>query len=173
LLTRILKLRDVHVIATVSSEAKAQTARDAGADELLILGDDDFSEQVRDLTSGRGVDVAYDGIGKDSFDRSLASVATCGKLVLYGAASGPVPPVDPQALARAGSVSLIRPRLMDYIATAGAFDARTSDLFGWIARGELAVQIGGRYPLEQAADAHRALESRATTGKLILTMGND
>lgn len=172
LLTRILKLRGVRVIATVSNDAKAAAAREAGADELLVLGADDFSTRVRELTDGRGVDIAYDGIGRDTFDRSLSSVAPCGTMALYGAASGPVPPVDPQSLARAGSISLIRPRLSDYIATREAFEARIADLFKWIGDGRLKVAIGGRFPLAEAAEAHRALESRATTGKLILTTGS-
>jgi NADPH:quinone reductase len=164
LLTQIVKLRGGRVIGTVSTDDKEKLARDAGADEVVRY--DDFAEQVRSRTGG--VPVVYDGVGKTTFDGSLASLRPRGLLALYGAASGPVPPVDPQRLNAGGSLYLTRPTLVHYVATREELLQRADDLFGWIASGELSVHVGGRYPLEEARQAHEDLEARRTTGKLLL-----
>jgi NADPH2:quinone reductase len=165
LLTQMIKLRGGRVVATVSTQEKEKLARDAGADEVVRY--DNFAEEVRHLTGG--VHVVYDGVGKNTFDDSMSVLRPRGMLALYGAASGPVPPVDPQRLNAAGSLFLTRPTLGHYVATREELRWRAGDLFGWIAAGDLAVHIGGRYPLEEAARAHEDLESRRTTGKLLLT----
>ena len=168
LLTQMVKLRGGRVIATTSTEEKAGLARAAGADE--VIGYEGFAEQVRELTDGEGAAAVYDGIGKDTFDASLASLRTRGMLVLYGAASGPVPPFELGRLMSGGSLFLTRPSLMHYAAVREELLQRASTVFGWIADGSLDVRIGGRYPLERAADAQRDLESRRTTGKLLLSV---
>lgn len=164
LLTQMIKLRGGRVIGTVSTDEKEKLARDAGADEVLRY--DGFAEEVRSRTGG--VPVVYDGVGKTTFDDSLASLRPRGLLALYGAASGPVPPVDPQRLNASGSLYLTRPTLAHYVATREELLERAEDLFGWIASGELSVHIGGRYPLADAGRAHEDLEARRTTGKLLL-----
>lgn len=164
LLTQMVKLRGGRVIATVSTDDKEKLARDAGADEVVRY--DGFAENVRRLTGG--VHVVYDGVGKTTFDDSMSVLRPRGMLALYGAASGPVPPVDPQRLNAAGSLFLTRPTLVHYIATREELEWRTRDIFGWIASGDLSVHIGGRYPLEEARRAHDDLEARRTTGKLLL-----
>jgi NADPH2:quinone reductase len=164
LLTQMVKLRGGRVIATVSTDDKEKLARDAGADEVVRY--DGFAESVRRLTGG--VHVVYDGVGKTTFDDSMSVLRPRGMLVLYGAASGPVPPVDPQRLNAAGSLFLTRPTLVHYVATREELQWRSRDIFGWIASGDLSVHIGGRYPLEEARRAHDDLEGRRTTGKLLL-----
>ena len=170
LLTQILKIRGARVIGTVSSPAKFDPARRAGADEVIDYAGGDFAPAVRALTGREGVDVAFDGVGAPTIQGSLASIRRRGAMVLYGTSGGPVDSISPTSLLQAGSVSFIRPGLADYIATRAAFQARMDDLFTWIEQKRLFVDIGGRYPLERAADAQRALESRASTGKLILTI---
>jgi NADPH:quinone reductase len=165
LLTQMVKQRGGRVIATTSSEEKAELARGAGADETI--GYDGFAERVRELTDGEGVAVVYDGIAAATFDGSLASLRRRGTLVLYGQASGPVPPYDLEQL-RKGSLYVTRPGLPDYIATREELLWRASEVFGWIAAGRLDVRIGARYPLEDARRAHEDLEGRRTTGKLVL-----
>jgi NADPH2:quinone reductase len=155
------------VLGTVSTAEKAELVRTAGAAEVLRSGDD-LAARVRDLTGGTGVAVAFDGVGRDTFDASLASLRRRGMLVLFGAASGPVPPVDPQRLNRAGSVYLTRPTLHHYVATREELTARAAAVFAAVADGSLQVRIGHRYPLEQAARAHDDLEGRRTTGKVLL-----
>ncbi|MEA2229074.1 MAG: NADPH:quinone reductase [Solirubrobacteraceae bacterium] len=167
LLTQIVKLRGGRVIATTSSDEKAQLARGAGADE--VIGYDGFSARVRDLTGGEGVAAVYDGVGRSTFDDSLASLRVRGFMVLYGAASGPVPPLDPMRLVAGGSLFLTRPSLQHYIARREELLQRAADVFGWIADGDLDVRIGHRYPLEGARRAQEDLAARRTTGKLILT----
>ncbi|MEV5708503.1 quinone oxidoreductase [Actinoallomurus sp. NPDC052274] len=164
LLTQMIKLRGGRVIGTVSTDEKEKLARDAGADEVLRY--DGFAEEVHRRTGG--VPVVYDGVGKTTFDGSLASLRPRGLLALYGAASGPVPPVDPQRLNAGGSLFLTRPTLVHYVATREELLWRADDLFGWIASGELSVHVGGRYPLADAGRAHEDLEGRRTTGKLLL-----
>lgn len=171
LLTQLATARGARVLATVSTEEKAELARGAGAAEVLLTGppdDTDVAGRVRELTGGDGVAVAFDGVGRDTFDASLASLRRRGTLVLFGAASGPVPPVDPQRLNRAGSVYLTRPRLHDYVATRDELTARAAAVFASIADGSVSVRIGHRYPLEQAARAQEDLEGRRTTGKVLL-----
>jgi NADPH:quinone reductase len=166
LLTQNVKIRGGRVIGTVSTEAKAEAARAAGAEHVLAY--DDFAEEARKLTDGVGVAAVYDGVGAATFDASLASLRIRGVLALYGAASGPVPPVDPQRLNSGGSLYLTRPSLHWHVRTPEALAARASDVFAAVAAGDLDVRVGGRYPLDDAADAHRDLESRRTTGKLLL-----
>jgi NADPH2:quinone reductase len=166
LLTQMVKRRGGRVIATTSSEEKAGLARAAGAE--AAIGYEGFAERVRELTDGEGAAVVFDGIGKDTFDESLACLRTRGMLVLYGAASGPVRPFDVSRLMAGGSLFLTRPSLIHYAAAREELLERASRVFGWIEDGSLDVRIGGRYPLERAADAQRDLESRRTTGKLLL-----
>jgi NADPH:quinone reductase len=166
LLTQMVKMRDGVVIATTSTLPKAELAKDAGADYLA--GYDDFGAVAREVTGGDGAAAVYDGIGQATFDDGLAALRRRGYMVLYGAASGPVPPVDPQRLAAGGSLYLTRPTLGSYIATRDELLTRANALFRWIRQGTLKVRIGGRYPLDQAARAQEDLASRGTTGKLIL-----
>jgi NADPH2:quinone reductase len=166
LLTQMVKMRGGRVIGTTSSEEKAELARAAGADE--VIGYDGFAARVRELTDGAGAAVVYDGIARDTFEGSLASLRTRGMLVLYGGASGPVPPFDLGRLMGGGSLFVTRPSLSHYAAERGELLERAAAVFGWIAEGKLDVRIGGRFPLERAAEAQRDLESRRTTGKLLL-----
>lgn len=166
LLTQVVKLRGGIVVATVSTEAKADAARAAGADH--VVGYDDFAEQARALTGGRGVAAVYDGVGAATFDGSLAALRTRGTLAVYGAASGPVPPLDVARLNAGGSLYVTQPSVAHYTVTAEELRGRARDLFGWLAAGQLTVTIGGRYPVAEAAEAFTALESRRTTGKLLL-----
>jgi NADPH2:quinone reductase len=168
LLTQIVKLRGGRVIGTVSSEAKAELARAAGADEVIDYSTGDFANTVREMTDGRGAAVVYDGVGRDTFDGSLAALRRRGMLALFGAASGPVPPVDLQILNRHGSLFVTRPKLNDYTASREELLERSAELFSWVGAGKLDVHIGGRYPLADAARAHADLEGRRTTGKLLL-----
>ena len=166
LLTQMVKMRGGVVIATTSTLQKAEFAKDAGADHLA--GYDDFGTVAREVTGGDGAAAVYDGIGQATFDDGLAALRRRGYMVLYGGASGPVPPVDPQRLAAGGSLYLTRPTLGSYIATRDELLSRAGALFRWIRQGALKVRIGGRYPLDQAARAQEDLASRSTTGKLIL-----
>jgi NADPH2:quinone reductase len=166
LLTQIAKRRGGRVIATTSTGEKAELARGAGADETI--GYDGFAERARELTGGEGVHAVYDGIGKATFDESLDALRPRGYMVLYGAASGPPPPVE-IAVLNAKSLFLTRPTLAHYGQTGDELRERAGELLGWIAAGELDVRIGARYALEDAARAQSDLESRGTTGKLILT----
>jgi NADPH2:quinone reductase len=166
LLTQIVKLHGATVIGTTSSEEKAELARAAGADH--VLGYDGFAEQVRELTGGEGASVVYDGIGHATFAESLKAVRPRGLVALYGAASGPPPPLTLAELERAGSLYVTRPSLRHYTRTREELLERTGDVFAWHAAGKLELRIGGRYPLEQARQAQEDLASRKTTGKLIL-----
>jgi NADPH2:quinone reductase len=168
LLVQLAKARGARVFGTVSSEDKEKLARQAGADEVIRYTEVDFTEEVRRLTDGRGVDVAYDSVGKNTFDGSLASVAWRGMLVLFGASSGPVPPFDLQRLNAAGSLFLTRPTTKHYTATPEELRWRAGEVFDAAAGGTLSVHIGGRYPLAQARQAHEDLQGRRTTGKLLL-----
>lgn len=166
LLIQLLKARGARVITTVSSSEKEALALDAGADHVLRY--DGFEQAVRGLTDGRGVDVVYDGVGRDTFDGSLGSLRVRGMLVLFGAASGPVPPVDPQRLNAGGSLFLTRPTIAHHLLDAEERLWRSSEIFGAAANGSLKVRIGAQYPLAEAAQAHRDLEGRRTTGKVVL-----
>ncbi|MDP9850071.1 quinone oxidoreductase family protein [Streptosporangium lutulentum] len=165
LLTQIAKLRGARVIGTVSTAEKEALARQAGADEVLRYSG--FAEAVRDLT-GSGVHVVYDGVGATTFDESITALRPRGMMALYGQASGPVPPVDPQILSQRGALFLTRPTLDFYIATRDELAWRAADLYGWVASGALRVHISHRYPLAEAAQAHEDLEARRTTGKVLL-----
>jgi NADPH:quinone reductase len=156
------------VIATVSTEAKAELAREAGADEIILYTQEDFEAETRRLTSGSGVDVVYDSVGKTTFDKGLNILRPRGMMVLFGGSSGAVPPLDPLALTQKGSLFLTRPSLGHYIATREELLARSGAVFGMIAAGKLKLRIEHIYPLAEARRAHRELEGRKTTGKLLL-----
>jgi NADPH2:quinone reductase len=166
LLTQIVTERGGRVIATTSTEEKAELARAAGAAEVIAY--DGFADRVKELTGGVGADVVYDGVGAATFDESLASLRPRGAMVLYGAASGRVPPFDPMRLEGGGSLYLTRPSIRHYTATREELLGRAGEVLGWIAEGKLQIRIGGRYPLEEARRAHEDLEARRTTGKLLL-----
>jgi NADPH2:quinone reductase len=166
LLTQMAKKKGARVLATTSGGEKAELARGAGADE--VIGYEGFGERVRELTGGKGVAVAYDGVGRATFDESLSSVRTRGTMVLFGAASGPVPPFDPMRLEHEGSLFLTRPAVRDYSTERDELLARAADVFAWVLDGSLTVRIGARYPLEEARQAQEDLAARKTTGKLLL-----
>ncbi len=167
LLTQLATGLGARVIATVSTAEKEALARAAGAAEVLRYSDD-LAEQVRDLTDGVGVAAAFDGVGKSTFDASMDSLRRRGMLVLFGAASGPVPPVDPQRLNAGGSLYLTRPTLFHHIATREELLATAGSVYAEVAAGRLDVRIGHRYPLDEARKAHEDLQARRTTGKLVL-----
>ena len=169
LLTQIAKRRGARVIGTAGTEAKAQLAREAGADEVILYREQDFAAEVARLTDGAGLQVVYDSVGKDTFEKSLDCLAPRGYLALYGQSSGRVPPVDPQTLNAKGSLFLTRPTLGSYALTREELEWRAGEIFGWVADGSLNVHVGGTFPLADAAEAHRRLEGRETTGKLLLT----
>ncbi len=169
LLTQLATARGGRVIGTVSTPEKERLARAAGAVEVIRYTEvDDVAAEVRRLTGGDGVAAVYDGVGASTFDASLASVRRRGVLALFGAASGPVPPVDPQRLNSAGSVFLTRPSLAHYVATREELTWRAGEVFDAILDGSLRISIGGRYSLADAGRAHQDLQSRRTTGKLLL-----
>jgi NADPH2:quinone reductase len=156
------------VIGTVSTEEKARLAREAGADEVILYAKTDFEAETKRLTHGRGADVVYDGVGKATFEKSLNSLRPRGMLVLYGASSGPVPPLDPMTLSQKGSLYMARTNLAHFTATREELLARSGAVFGMIREGQLKLRIGQVYKLEDAQQAHRDLEGRKTTGKLLL-----
>lgn len=158
------------VITTVSSPEKAELSRQAGAVEVLDYPEDPavFAAKIRELTGGKGVQAVYDGVGRTTFDASLASLAVRGTLALFGAASGPVPPVDPQRLNQAGSVFLTRPNLAHFTRSADEFAWRAGELMEAIADGAVTITVGGRYPLAEAERAHRDLQGRKTVGSIVL-----
>jgi NADPH:quinone reductase len=168
LLVQVAKLRGARVIGTVSTEEKAGLARKAGADEIIFYTRDEVAPAVKRITQGRGVDVVYDGVGKATFDQSLAALAPRGMLVSFGQSSGAVPPFEPLLLSRGGSLFLTRPTLVHYTATRMELLERAHDLFAWLEARRLEVHIGAEFPLGEAAAAHRALEGRETTGKVLL-----
>ena len=158
------------VITTASTPEKAEISRQAGAVEVLDYPEDphEFAGRVRELSNGRGVAAVYDGVGASTFDASLASLAVRGTLALFGAASGPVPPVDPQRLSAAGSVSLSRPSLIHFVRTPDEFAWRAGEVLDAIADGSIVITVGGHYPLAEADRAHRDLQARLTTGSIVL-----
>ena len=168
LLCQIAKLRGARVIGTVSTREKAELARDAGADEVIRYTEQDFEAEVKRLTNGAGLQVIYDSVGKTTFEKGLNCLAHRGMMVLYGQSSGPVGPFDPQVLSQKGSLFLTRPTLVHYIATRAELVARAGELLGWIKQGTLKVRIDRELSLAQAAEAHRLLEGRKTTGKVLL-----
>ena len=168
LMCQMLRAKGVRVIGTVSTEEKAELARANGATDVVLYRDVDLQTEVRRLTDGAGVDVVYDGVGKDTFDAGLAILKPRGMMVLFGAASGAVPPLDPQRLNAAGSLYLTRPSLAHYLLNREELLWRAGDVLGGIADGTLTIRIGGRYPLADASRAHADLEGGGTTGKLVV-----
>lgn len=173
LLTQLATARGGRVIATAGTREKAELAEAAGATDVILYTElDDLTHDlpaaVRELTGGAGVHTVFDGVGRSTFDASLASLRPRGGLALYGASSGPVPPFDPQRLNAAGSVYLTRPTLRHFVATRDELTTRAAELFDAVLAGTLDVRVGATFPLADAADAHRALEGRATTGKVLL-----
>ena len=166
LLTQIVKLRGGHVLATTSTSEKAALATAAGADKVVTY--DEMIDSAMEVTGGVGVAAVYDGVGASTFDDSLAALRIRGTMALFGAASGPVPPLDPQRLNSSGGLFLTRPSLVHYTRDRDELIGRTDELFGWIADGSLRVQVGHRYPLAEAARAHTDLEARKTTAKSLL-----
>jgi NADPH2:quinone reductase len=169
LITQLADKLGARVYATVGSDAKAALAREAGASQVINYSTQDFEAEIKRLTNGRGVDVVYDSVGKDTFEKSLNCLRPRGCLVLFGFSSGPVPLFDPATLGAKGSLFLTRPGLAHYIATREELVMRTTDLFRWLAEGALKLRIDRVFPLADAARAHVELESRRTTGKLLLT----
>jgi NADPH2:quinone reductase len=168
LLVQVAKRRGARVLATVSTEAKAELARKAGADEVILYTMTDFEAEAKRLTDGAGVNAVYDAVGQATFLKSLACLAPRGMMVSYGQASGKIPDFDPALLGAKGSLYLTRPSLLHYIADRKSLERRASDVFGWIADGKLLLHIGEKVPLAEAAEAHRRLEARKTAGKVLL-----
>lgn len=168
LLVQIAKMRGARVIGTAGTHAKAELARNAGADHVIVYTEQDFEKETKRITDGRGVRVVYDSVGRTTWESSLRCLHPLGTLVLFGQSSGAVPPIDPLMLSRNGSLFLTRPTLAHYTATREALLARARDITAWVKSGQLLLHIGGEYPLSRAGDAHRALEARETTGKLLL-----
>jgi len=162
------KLRGARVIGTVSTKEKAEIARQAGCDEVILYTEQDFEKEVKRLTDGKGVDVVYDSVGKATWERSLNSLKPRGMMVSFGNASGPVDPIQPLILSQKGSLYLTRPSLGNYTATREELLWRANDVFGWLRDGHLKLQIYARYPLSEAGRAQEELASRKTTGKLLL-----
>lgn len=168
LLIQVAKLRGAEVFTTVSSSEKAALAAGAGADHVIRYDEVDFGDAIEAIAGDRPLAAVYDGVGAQTFDRGLTLLQKRGTMVLFGQASGPVPPVDLQVLAQNGSLFATRPTLFDYVDSPQALQRRAGDVFRWVAEGSLEVRIGQRYPLAEAAQAHRDLEARKTTGKSIL-----
>jgi NADPH:quinone reductase len=168
LLCQIAKLRGARVIGTVSTEEKAVLAREAGADHVILYTQQDFAAETRRLTDNHGVQVVYDSVGRTTFENSLNCLAPRGLLALFGQSSGPVPPFSPQVLNQKGSLYLTRPTLANYAATRAELLSRAEELFGWLREKKLSVRVDREVALKDVAEAHRALESRETTGKVLL-----
>jgi NADPH2:quinone reductase len=168
LLIQMAKLLGAEVFTTVGTAEKAELARAAGADHTILYRDVDFAAAITEIAGPRPIDVVYDGVGKTVFDQSLTVLRKRGMMVTFGNASGPVDPISPLALSANGSIFLTRPTLFDYIAERSELERRADDLYRWIGAGELDVRIGHRFALADAADAHRAIEARQTTGKVLL-----
>ncbi len=168
LLIQIAKKRGAEVFTTVGTADKAQLAKAAGADHVILYRDVDFGDEIERIAGPHPLDVVYDGVGADTFDRGLSVLRPRGMMVTFGNASGPVDPVLPLKLMQGGSLFLTRPTLGNYIATREALEARAGDLFGWVADGSLDVRIGERLPMAEAQQAHELLEGRSTTGKVLL-----
>jgi NADPH2:quinone reductase len=168
LLCQMAKMRGARVLGTVSTDAKAKLAREAGADETINYTTQDFEAEVKRLTDGKGVQVVYDAVGKTTWDKSLNSLAPRGTIALYGQSSGPIGQIDPQILNVKGSLFLTRPSLNHHIATREELQSRSSEVLGWISAGKLKMRMEFEFPPKDAAAAHRALEGRQTTGKVLL-----
>ena len=170
LLIQVAKMRGARVFATVSTKEKAALARQAGADEVILYSEQDFEAEVMRLTGGKGVNVVYDSVAKTTFDKSLNCLGLRGMLALFGQSSGPVPPLEVSRLAK-NSLFLTRPGLGQYTATREKLLQRAADVFGWIQAGKLKVRISQTLSLKDASEAHRLLEGRKTTGKVLLVPG--
>ncbi len=170
LLTQVAKRLGARVLTTVSTEEKAELSRAAGADRVILYTQASFADAVKEDTDGKGLPVVYDSVGKTTFEDSLKCLRPRGLLALYGASSGAVPPFDLIRLSTSGSLYVTRPTLKDYVQTRSELEERAETVLNWVAAGELEVRIGARYPLEAAQDAHRDLEGRRTTGKVLLTL---
>ena len=168
LLTQIAKLRGAEVFTTVGSAEKAELSRGAGADHVIVYTEADFQHSVEELAGPRPLDVVYDGVGADTFMKGLDLLRPRGMMVTFGNASGPVPEISPLLLSQKGSLFLTRPSMAHYLLTNEELLSRSRDVFAWVQSGELEVHIGSEFPLADAADAHRALEGRQTTGKVLL-----
>ena len=168
LLVQMTKNIGARAIGTVGTEEKAKLAREAGADEVILYTQKDFEAETKRLTENKGVHVVYDGVGKSTFEKGLNVLRPRGYMVLFGGASGAVPPFDPIALSQKGSLFLTRPSLIHYIATRQELEQRSSDIFNMILAGKLKLRIGHTYELEEVQQAHRDLEGRKTTGKILL-----
>jgi NADPH:quinone reductase len=168
LLCQIAKMRGARVIGTVSTDDKAKLAREAGADQVILYTRQDFVEEVKRLTGGRGLQVVYDAVGKDTFDKGFSCLAPRGMMVLYGQSSGAVGPFDVSRLGAGGSLFLTRPSLNNHTATRAELVQRAGEVLSWIRDGKLKLRTEFEFPLKDAAEAHRALESRRTTGKVLL-----
>lgn len=168
LLTQIAKRIGAHVITTVSTDAKAELSREAGADEVILYTEQDFEAEVKSITGGKGVDVVYDSVGKTTFEKSLNCLRPRGLLALFGGSSGAVPPFDLIQLSGKGSLYVTRPTLWHYIATRAELEQRAGDVLGWAANGKLKLRTEHIYPLHEAAQAQADMESRKTTGKILL-----
>jgi NADPH2:quinone reductase len=168
LLCQMARRAGARVIGTVSTEEKAKLAREAGAQDVILYTGQDFEAEVKRLTGGKGLQVVYDSVGRDTFEKGFNCLASRGYMVLYGAWRGPVAPLDPQVVNAKGSLFLTRPSLFHYIATRDDLVRRAGDVLGWIQKGELKLRIGATFPLAEAAQAHRDLEGRRTTGKVLL-----
>ena len=166
-LTQMIKNLGGYVFTTVSTEEKAELSRQAGADHVINYTEQDFAEEVKKATGGDGVRVVYDGVGKTTFHQSVSCLGRRGVVALYGAASGNPDPIDPRLFA-AGSLYLTRPGLGDYTVDRAELESRAGDVLGWVASGQLKLRIGHEFALSDAPEAHRQLESRATTGKVLL-----
>jgi NADPH:quinone reductase len=168
ILCQIGRLRGARVIGTVSTDEKAKLAGEAGADETILYTKQDFAAEVKRITGGKGLQVVYDSVGKDTWEGSLNCLAPRGLIALYGQSSGPIGQIDPQILNTKGSLFLTRPSLNAYIATGEELQQRATELFGWLRDGKLKLRMEFEFPLKDAAEAHRALEGRKTTGKVLL-----
>ena len=168
LLCQMAKKRGAFIIGTASTDEKRRLALEAGADDVIDYTTHDFAVETKRITNGEGVHVVYDSVGKSTFDKSLETLVRRGTMVLFGQSSGPVPPFDPQILNRKGSLFLTRPKLGDYVPTRDELLSRADEVLGAVDAGQLSVRVGAEFPLRDAAEAHRALEGRRTTGKVLL-----
>jgi NADPH2:quinone reductase len=168
LLTQMAVRMGARVITTVSTEAKAELSREAGASDVILYTKQDFEAETKRITGGKGVDVVYDSVGKTTFESSLNCLRPRGLLALFGASSGPVPPFDLIQLSGKGSLFITRPTMWHYVATRAELEWRAGDVLGWAAKGELKLRTEHLYPLAEAAQAHTDIEERKTTGKILL-----
>lgn len=167
LLTQMVKKLGGYVFSTVSTEEKAQLSRDAGSDQVILYGEQDFSEEIKKATDGAGLQAVYDAVGETTFEKSISCLGRRGHMVLYGQASGPPPLIDPRRLGN-GSLFLTRPGLADYTSTRDELEQRAGDVLNWVKSGDLKLRVEHVFPLSEAPEAHSQLASRATTGKILL-----